>query len=223
MFLLQQTTKIKPSWKNFILAESQKPYFQQLSVFLEKQYQTQKIAPKAHLIFHCLEYFEAMTTKLVIIGQDPYSIPNVADGLAFSTHVLNYFPRSLQNIFREIKNDFNITRTKYNLSDIANQNVLLINNVLTVLINQPNSHANVGWEIFLRNLIIFLSSKNQKIIYLLMGKKAQSLTVYIQKSLAIITTSHPSPFSYKISLQNSQTFLKINKLLEEYSLKAIKW
>ncbi|CAI2190708.1 6706_t:CDS:2, partial [Funneliformis geosporum] len=45
--------------------------------------------------------------KVVILGQDPYHLPNVADGIAFSTQKEKYIPASLRNIFRELSSDLN--------------------------------------------------------------------------------------------------------------------
>jgi uracil-DNA glycosylase len=44
---------------------------------------------------------------VVILGQDPYHFPGVADGLAFSTQKEKYIPPSLRNIFREFSSDLN--------------------------------------------------------------------------------------------------------------------
>jgi len=42
---------------------------------------------------------------VVILGQDPYHLPEVADGIAFSTQKPNYIPASLRNIFLEFSRD----------------------------------------------------------------------------------------------------------------------
>jgi len=44
---------------------------------------------------------------VVILGQDPYHLPGVADGIAFSTQKLDYIPASLKNIFLEFSHDLN--------------------------------------------------------------------------------------------------------------------
>jgi uracil-DNA glycosylase len=45
--------------------------------------------------------------KVVILGQDPYHLPEVADGIAFSTQKEKYIPASLKNIFLEFSRDLN--------------------------------------------------------------------------------------------------------------------
>ena len=77
---------------------------------------------------------------MVIIGQDPYYLPNQAIGLSFSVNDFCPLPKSLINIFKELENDLNIKRTNGNLSDWAAQGVLLLNGSLSVEAFKPMSH-----------------------------------------------------------------------------------
>jgi uracil DNA glycosylase len=54
--------------------------------------------------------------RVVIIGQDPYHTPGVANGIAFATKN-SKTPPSLKNIFKELQNDLGIVRTDNDLSD----------------------------------------------------------------------------------------------------------
>lgn len=222
MFLLSYLNNLKKSWKDFILNESKKQYFIILSDFLKKQYKNTIVYPCNQNIFKAFSFFEVNETNLVILGQDPYFLKDMANGLAFSTN-LNIIPKSLKNIFLELNYDFKIQRTNSDLSDIASQNVLLLNTILTVEKNKPLSHKKIGWEIFSKNLITFLSSRNKNIIYLLMGNNASYYSKFILDSYAIIKTSHPSPLSYSKSLKKSKTFLKINEMLNKQNKKKINW
>jgi uracil-DNA glycosylase len=47
---------------------------------------------------------------------------------------------SLRNIFKELNSDLGINRTKTDLTDWAEQGVLLLNAVLTVRQGEPASH-----------------------------------------------------------------------------------
>lgn len=222
MFLKNEIEKIKTNWKSFLIEETKKDYFIKLNSFIENEYSVNKVYPCKEAIFRCLTYFNFEQTKLVILGQDPYHIPNMADGLSFST-TLKKCPKSLKNIFNELKNDFGIDRLNYDLTDIAKQGVLLLNRVLTVQENKAFSHSNKGWEVLTNNLIYWLSKKNKNVIYLLMGKNAWEIQESINSSLMIFKTSHPSPFSYHLSFKNSNVFKKINDVLETNDLYPIKW
>lgn len=222
MFLFNCIKDIDKTYKIFFESEFKKDYFILLDKKIEKEYQINKINPKYEDIFNAFKFCKLNDIKLVILGQDPYYVKNMADGLAFSTK-LNICPKSLKNIFKEIEYDFNVERTNCDLTDIAKQGVLLLNTCLTVKENQAFSHKSFGWEIFSKNFIEYLSSNNKKIIYLLMGKSAWEYEKWIKNSLSIFKTSHPSPFSYHISLKKSSTFKKINDLLESNSMKKIIW
>ncbi len=52
--------------------------------------------------------------KVIVLGQDPYHTPGVANGLAFSVSKPKYCPPSLRNIIQELEDDLgqDITRTK---------------------------------------------------------------------------------------------------------------
>lgn len=69
---------------------------------------------------------------MVILGQDPYYNPNQAMGLAFSINPGTTNPKSLNNIFKELKNDLGIERTNGNLEDWHKQGVFLLNTALSV-------------------------------------------------------------------------------------------
>lgn len=218
----KQIQNINTNWKQFIENESLKEYFNDLISFVEKEYETKVIYPTKEKIFECFKFFNVEDTKLVILGQDPYHIPNVADGLAFSTKI-NFKPKSLMNIFKELESDLGIKRTNCDLEDIAKQNVLLLNTCLTVQAKKAFSHKNKGWEIFTDNVIKYLNENNKDVIFLLMGEKAKDKQELIDNKENIITTSHPSPFSARHSFFGSKVFSKINKMLKDKNKEPIKW
>ncbi|MCF0218028.1 MAG: uracil-DNA glycosylase [Malacoplasma sp.] len=222
MFLTQFLHNIKPSWLTFLNQEFNKHYFKQLDQFLENEYSKKQIWPQKENIFKTFTFFEVNETRLVILGQDPYHLPQMADGLAFSTK-LDIVPKSLANLFKEIKSDLNVVRTNPNLEDIAAQNVLLLNTILTVIENNPMSHQSIGWQTFTQNCIHYLSSQNKSVIYLLMGNNAKSFSACIWNSLAIIETSHPSFYSYKKDLKGKQVFKTINEILVKNKKEPILW
>lgn len=68
--------------------------------------------------------------KVVILGQDPYYNPGQAMGLAFSVNLDVKTPKSLINIFKELKSDLGVERTNPDLTDWHKQGVFLLNNSL---------------------------------------------------------------------------------------------
>jgi uracil-DNA glycosylase len=82
--------------------------------------------------------------KVIILGQDPYFKPNQANGLCFSVESNTSIPKSLNNIYKELKDDLGVKRTNGNLFDWAQQGVLLLNSILTVENNKSGSHKDFG-------------------------------------------------------------------------------
>lgn len=90
--------------------------------------------------------------KVVILGQDPYYTPNVADGMAFSSKQKNYKPPSLRNIFAAIKSQTGLNCFDridgYHLANWAKQGILLMNSESLTVGKEAMSHKDVGWEQF---------------------------------------------------------------------------
>lgn len=152
--------------------------------------------------------------KVVIVGQDPYPTKGDATGLAFSVNRSAKLPKSLQNIFKELKSDLDVTRVSGDLTDWQSQGVFLINRVLTVPLGQANGHKNIGWESFTEVIIKYLGE--QGAVALLMGAAAQNLAPYFTKCVQV---AHPSPLSAYRGFFGSKPFSRINTMLE----KPITW
>ncbi len=207
-------------WINFINNEKQKEYFNNINKVLDNK---DSYFPKYEDIYNAFYLTPYNNIKVVLIGQDPYHDDNQAHGLAFSV-LNNKPPKSLQNIFIELKNDLNITRTNANLEDWAKQGVFLINATLTVEKHKPNSHKDIGWNIFTDNVIKEIEKNDNVIVYILLGAFAQSKKKLItNKNHFIIETSHPSFFSCNKGFFGSKIFSKTNEILINNNLKPIIW
>lgn len=202
---------------------------------------TRSIKPSIENIFKCFKYFDPEDTKAIILGQDPYFISDVADGLCFSCNPFTKkIQPSLRNIIIEILKQFdrmdminkiNCDYINSSLEFLAKENVLLLNNILTVG-QTPKSHENYGWEIITNNIIKELSSMKSNIVFLLFGSEAHKKIYFIKnpENHKIIKTSHPSPFSANndgndryISFTNSNCFADCNEYLREHGIEEIDW
>lgn len=126
------TVRIDPTWHAALQAQFESPYFEELSAFVKGEYSSGDCFPAAKNIFRAFDLTPFDKVKVVILGQDPYHTPGAAMGLSFSVPEGSKAQPSLQNIFKELKADLGIERTKTNLTDWAEQGVLLLNSVLTV-------------------------------------------------------------------------------------------
>ena len=90
---------IDDSWKPYIEGEFYKPYFQKLIEFVKSEYKNNVIYPPAKQIFNAFELCKFDSTKVVILGQDPYHGFKQANGLAFSVNETVPSPPSLVKYF----------------------------------------------------------------------------------------------------------------------------
>ena len=213
------------SWKPFLKTEFSKPYFTELSKFLHSEYETKTIFPSKTQVFRAFST-SLDDVKVVILGQDPYHTPGVADGLAFSISARNnYMPPSLINIYKEIDSDLGRHNNKSgNLLAWQKQGVLLLNNVLTVEAHKAGSHRGRGWEEFTEAVIKYLNSEKENLVFILWGRDARSKKKLIDESKHLILESaHPSPLSAYNGFFGSKPFSKTNKYLEEHGKEAISW
>lgn len=217
--------KIHPSWQKVLSEEFEKKYFENLTQFVKKEYSAKTIYPEGKNIFRAFELCPFDKVKVVIIGQDPYHGPKQANGLCFSVNDGIALPPSLQNIYKEIETDFEVTRpTKGNLDNWARQGVLLLNATLTVRANTPGSHQKQGWEEFTNAVIKTISEKKENIVFLLWGKYAQDKGTIIDRlKHHVLTAPHPSPFSAHSGFFGCKHFSKTNNYLKSINKKNIEW
>jgi len=157
--------------------------------------------------------------RVIMLGQDPYPQPGVATGLAFGNEDEGISP-SLQVIMDELESvkDYNewLFFNKLSLEHWANQGILLLNSALTVERNKPGSHQEV-WKYFIEGIIKKLNERNCGLIYVLMGKVAQSFESLISPSNHIIKVAHPAADTYNNQklFRGSNVFNNINKLIHD--------
>jgi len=209
-------------WDEILNKEFSKPYFKELIAKVDNEYKTKTIYPKWEDIFNAFKLTKYSDLKVVIMGQDPYHGKNQAHGLAFST-LDTKIPKSLINIKKELENDLEIkTTNNNNLSNWARQGVLLLNTILTVEEKKPLSHANIGWETFTLNIFKEITEIDKPLVFILWGKNAERYEKYITNNKhLVIKSSHPSPFSARISFFGSKPFSKTNDYLIKNNIKPI--
>jgi uracil-DNA glycosylase len=196
-----------------------------LTDFLKEEYESEKIYPEACDIFNALNYTSYNDVKVVILGQDPYHGANQSHGLCFSVKEGVSIPPSLLNIYKELSNDLGcyIPNNGY-LKKWADQNVLLLNTVLTVRSGDANSHKNKGWEHFTNKIISLLNDKSEPIVFILWGNNAQTKQSLITNPIHhIIKSVHPSPLSAYRGFFNSKPFSNANDFLISQGNEPIDW
>jgi uracil-DNA glycosylase len=203
----------------------------------------EEIAPAFENIFRAFKETSVDKTHVIILGQDPYQTPGLAQGLSFSIPKeikpgWRAFPSSLRNISKALALDGYQALPHGDLSSWASQGVLLLNATLTVQLNLAGSHAQMGWQ-ELTDVLLYQLAKKKSLIWMLWGAHAQKKQALIEEASQesgiaqdILMASHPSglsvyktkePFIYPGDQQSCGHFSKANALLLKRGLKPIEW
>jgi len=217
--------KIAPEWKALLKEEFAKPYFVELRERVRDEYLKGPVFPHPSCVFRAFELVRPNEVRVVILGQDPYHTPGVADGLAFSTLPKNPVPPSLQNMFKEIEAEFGISVYRNpDLTRWAAQGVLLLNASLSVRSGQANSHADYGWHLFTDAVIRTISEKEKYIVFMLWGANAcKKENMIDRKKHLVLKSSHPSPLSAARGFFGNNHFIAANEYLGKHGRGEIDW
>ncbi len=185
-------------WRPVVDAWAASPAGQRLQAFLEERVAAgATIYPPEPL--RALTLTPLASTRVVILGQDPYHGPGQAEGLSFSVPPGVPLPPSLRNIFKEIQRDLDRPfPPNGSLVAWAKGGTLLLNAVLTVEDGQPASHANRGWEVLTDGLIKAAAEDPAPKVFMLWGSYAQAKAPLIEAARQghlVLKANHPSPLS----------------------------
>ncbi|HEU5008941.1 MAG TPA: uracil-DNA glycosylase [Jatrophihabitantaceae bacterium] len=162
--------------------------------------------------------------RVLIVGQDPYPTPGHPIGLSFAVerHV-RPIPRSLQNIYRELRSDLGIQTPEHgDLSAWSRQGILLLNRVLTVRPGASGSHRGKGWEAVTEQAIRALVARGTPLVAILWGRDAQILQPMLG-DVPCVACAHPSPMSADRGFFGSKVFSRANDLLVAQGADPVDW
>jgi uracil-DNA glycosylase len=197
------------------------------------------VCPHPQNFFKALKLTPVDSVKVVIIGQDPYHSPGLAQGLAFSipkniSVTSREFPSSLRNISKALVLEGFGSLPNGDLHHWAEQGVLLLNTALSVKLGEAGSHTKLGWQHLIDRLITALATHKASLVWMLWGGHAQSKLPLIQigKDPLILQSSHPSglgvyktdkPFLEPGDAASCNHFTKTNEWLIANHLTPIQW
>ncbi|MFF9563314.1 uracil-DNA glycosylase [Leifsonia sp. NPDC014704] len=162
--------------------------------------------------------------RVLIVGQDPYPTPGHPIGLSFAVerHV-RPLPRSLQNIYRELRDDLGVTPPPHgDLGAWSDHGIMLLNRVLTVRPGEPASHRGKGWEAVTEHAIRSLVARGRPFVSILWGRDAATLRPLLDGN-PVIESAHPSPLSASRGFFGSKPFSRANALLTKLGEKPVDW
>lgn len=235
------TADIPEDWRTLLGDYFESPEWQQLQANLrtELNKEFEKICPESQNFFKALSLTPLNQVKVVILGQDPYHSPGLAQGLAFSIPSniptnSRQFPSSLRNISKALALEGFGALNNGDLHSWAEQGVLLLNTALSVKLGEAGSHANLGWKSLIDRLISALAQQKLHLVWMLWGGHAQSKLPLIEVApdQLILQSSHPSGLGvYKTDLPFIQPgakascghFNKANEWLMKHDKTPICW
>ncbi|MBQ6987124.1 MAG: uracil-DNA glycosylase [Oscillibacter sp.] len=198
----------------------------------ERRAAGETILPPQPLIFRALELTPPDKTRCVILGQDPYHTPGVANGLAFSANPGCKIPPSLRNIFKELSADIGCSMPSGpDLTPWAVEGVLLLNVTLTVRAGTAGSHADWGWQGVTTEVLRVCARLPRPVAFLLWGNHARDAAhkAGIPFDSRVFCSSHPSPLgAYRATKTlpaffGSRPFSRVNDFLRASGAGEIQW
>lgn len=197
------------------------------------------VRPEPQNFFKALKLCPVNSVKVVILGQDPYHSPGLAQGLAFSIPAeiavnSREFPSSLRNISKALALEGFGSLPNGDLHHWAEQGVLLLNTALSVKLGEAGSHTNLGWKSLIDHLISALAKHKPHLVWMLWGGHAQSKLPLIESGLnqLVLQSSHPSglgvyktdkPFLEPGGKASCNHFTKTNQWLVKHNCEPIEW
>ncbi len=212
-------------WQLALKPEFAKPYYKKLYDFINEEYSTRQIFPPGDDIFNAFSFTPLEKVKVVILGQDPYHNVGQAHGLCFSVNKGVDIPPSLVNIYKELHDDLGCSIPNHgNLTEWAEQGVLLLNTVLTVRAHEANSHRNMGWEEFTDAAMQVLNKVDRPIVFMLWGSPAQTKgRILNNPNHLVLKAPHPSPLSAYRGFFGCRHFSQCNDFLRAHGVEPIDW
>ncbi len=180
------------------------------------------------LVFNAFKHCQ-FPPKNVLLGQDPYfANVNEAMGLSFSVPKGVKLPPTLVNIFKELETDITGFKTPASgdLTQWAQQGVLLLNTALTVLHGKKEAHLKL-WKDFTSEIIRLISAKSPTpVVFMLWGNPAKEKEKVISNASKhlILKATHPSPLgANQGGWFGCKNFSQCNTFLTKNKLTPIDW
>lgn len=212
------------SWLPVLGDEVSKPYFKELTEFVEQEREEHQVYPPRDEVFAALEATPFDQVKVLLLGQDPYHGAGQGHGLCFSVRPGVKTPPSLRNMFKEMRDELGhpVPDNGY-LMPWAKQGVLLLNAVLTVREAEPNSHKGKGWEKFTDAVIKAVASRPDPAVFVLWGNYAKKkLRLIDTERHSVVQGAHPSPLSARLFF-GSRPFTQIDEAVAAQGHTPIDW
>ena len=192
-----------------------------------QEYKRKLLCPIQSDVFKAFELCPLKDLKVVMLGQDPYPQKGVATGILFGNNkeISNENLSPSLKVIKEAAINFEVPHNciifDQTLESWARQGILMLNSALTVEMNKVGSHI-MMWRPFISSFLKGLGEWQTGIIYVLLGKQAQTFKPYIGRFNDIMECNHPSYYA-RTGESMPNIFNEINKLTISKNNYKIKW
>ena len=186
-----------------------------------------RFTPILKNMFRAFEECPYDKLKIIVVGQDPYPTPGVADGIAFSCKNTPNLQPSIRYILTAINDtvyEGNAVSSDKDLTRWANQGVLLLNTALTTTVSKSGQHFKI-WQPFCAYLFDWLNWHNPGIVYIYTGKKAEEWKDSVSDNNYKLITTHPASAAYNKQQQwdCNNVFNEVNEIMHNLYGSKITW
>jgi len=219
-----------PPW--CVFPERSKGQERELIDAVQEASKNHRLCPELPDLWRALHLTPPQQVRVVVLGQDPYHGARQAHGLAFSVQdPLLPWPPSLRNMFKERHADLDLPMDRSaDLSDWAQQGVLLLNSALTTEAGTAGQHQNMGWERAVVHALASLCAVQPRLVWVLWGKSAERVHGEVLDRLEVerkedvcLRSPHPSPLSAYRGFFGSRPFSQANAALQAWGGAPIQW
>lgn len=162
------------------------------------------------------------STKVLLLGQDPYPTEGVACGLAFAVSPGMKQPQSLKNLMKELASDLPEVSSSGEIQRWSQQGVMLLNSALSTRVGSPAAHSKL-WSQFTSFAIRTLDTELEgNLVCLSLGEHAKKLAKNVSLG-EVVQAVHPSPLSASRGFFGSKIYSRTNSALSARSITPIDW
>jgi uracil-DNA glycosylase len=129
----------------------------------------------------------------------------------------------LRTFFRSLREDLGYRLpVTGSLDSWARQGVLLLNAILSVKRDRPESHKERGWEAFTQAVLRVINERKRPAVFALFGQQAQKRRSLVREERhAVVTAENPEVTPEKFL--DAKVFSAINDALELRGQSAVYW
>jgi uracil-DNA glycosylase len=226
---LKMLSKFHHTWYNNLYDYINTVKFMNELIGVSNDAVTNHIYPKVEDRFKMFNIQNFNNIKVVFVSLDPYTTDD-ATGIGFATNQYKK-PKSLLKIEKALQLEYKtIKKLDSTLLPLVKQGIMFLNISLTSIRNKKTNITAVGehikyWKNFTISVLNSLNNKNNPVIFVFLGSKAQTFSNHISsKHHYIIKIEHPAKACYEDrDWIHNNLFENINETLLKHNLTDILW